>query len=104
MDIAEYVERAWGQALVAVSQAEEEASKLATKLAEVAGWGQDEVRRHARELSERLQRQRGELEGAVEEGVKKALTRLRVPRREELKKVATRLDRIAARLDALSRK
>src|SRR5438309_1362460 len=67
-DLVEYIERVWSQALVAVSQAEEEASKAAHRFAEATGWGQEEVRRQARELAEKLSRQRRELERRLEDG------------------------------------
>ncbi len=101
---SEAFERLWGQALLAVNQAEEETQKAVQRIADAAGAGQDEIRRHARELTERLVKQRKELEHALEEGVRKTLVRLRVPRREELQDVQTRLDRVAARIDALSRR
>jgi hypothetical protein len=97
-------ERLWGQALVAVTQAEEEATKAVQRIAEAAGSGQDEVKRQVRELSERLVRQRKDLEHSVEEGVRRTLARLRVPRREEVQDIQSRLDRVAARIDALARR
>jgi poly(hydroxyalkanoate) granule-associated protein len=97
-------ERLWGQALVAVTQAEEEATKAVQRIAEAAGSGQDEVKRQVRELSDRLVRQRKDLEHSVEEGVRRTLARLRVPRREEVQDIQARLDRVAARIDALARR
>src|SRR5579863_5668468 len=102
--ITEYFERVWGQALVAVSQAEEEAGKAVQKLAGVAGWGQEEIKRQARELGERLVRQRKDLEHSVDEGVRRTLSALRVPRREEIQDIQARLERVAARIDALARR
>jgi polyhydroxyalkanoate synthesis regulator phasin len=101
---AEGFERLWGQALVAVDQAEEEAGKAVQRIADAAGAGQEEIRRHVRELSERLVRQRKDLEHALDDGVRHTLSRLRVPRREELQDIQTRLDRVAARIDALARR
>jgi len=100
--VADVVERMWSQALVAVSSAEEEAAQLVQKLQAVAGWSQDEVRRQVAELTERIATQRGALERGIEEGVKRAVTRLRVPRREQIQALQTRLDRVAARLDRLA--
>src|SRR5687768_8051578 len=82
--VAETFERVWGQALLAVSTAEEEAVKAAQRVAEVAGWSQDEVKRQARMLTERLVGHRKDLERNVEEGVRRALSRMKVPRRDEL--------------------
>lgn len=44
-----------------------------------------------------------ELERAVEEAVKKALSKVKVPRRDELQQLNARLDALAARLEALSK-
>jgi polyhydroxyalkanoate synthesis regulator phasin len=44
-----------------------------------------------------------ELERAVEEAVKKALSKVKVPSREELKQLNTRLDALAERVEALSK-
>lgn len=43
------------------------------------------------------------LERKLEEAVRKALGKLKVPRREELQQLNARLDAIAARLEALGR-
>ncbi|MFZ5469271.1 MAG: phasin family protein [Myxococcota bacterium] len=95
-------ERVWSQALTAVSTAEDEASKVVARLGEVAGWSQEEAKRHVRELSERLAAQRKDLERNLEEGVKRALQALRLPRREEVSQLNARLDQLARRIDALS--
>lgn len=97
--LSEHFERAWSQALMAVSTAEDEAAKLLQRVAEVAGWSQDEVKRHAREVTERLTSQRRELEKSVEENVRKTLARLKVPRREEIQELEERLERLSSRLD-----
>jgi polyhydroxyalkanoate synthesis regulator phasin len=99
----EVFERIWGQALLAVSAAEEEAARALQRASEAAGWSQEEARRQVREFAERLVGQRRDLERNVEEGVKGALTRLRVPRREELSEVQSRLDRLLARVEGLER-
>ncbi|MHB8876085.1 MAG: phasin family protein [Myxococcaceae bacterium] len=99
----EVFEKIWSQALVAVSTAEDEAAKVSARMAEVAGWSQDEVKRQVRELTERLQAQRRTLETNVEEGVKGALSKLRVPRREELASIGARLEAISRRIEALER-
>lgn len=102
--LVETFERAWGQALLAVSNAEEEATRAAQRVAELAGWSQDEVKRHARELTERLAAQREALECNVEEGVRKALGHLKVPRREELQAFEERLAKVAERIEALGQR
>jgi len=44
-----------------------------------------------------------ELEKAVEEAVKKALSKVKAPRREELQQLNARLDALAERVEALTR-
>ena len=100
----ETFERVWGQALVAVSAAEDEAGKVAQRVAELAGWSQDEVKRHVRDFTERLIVQRRDMEKAVEESVKRSLARLKVPRREDLETARERLDALAKRIEALTSK
>lgn len=100
--LPEAFERVWSQALLAVSAAEEEAQRVAQRVAALAGWGPEEVRRQARELTARLANQRHDLERTVEDGVRRTLSRMRVPRREELQDLTARLDRVAARLEALA--
>ncbi len=92
---------AWGQALAAVSSAEEEAQKLLHRAGEAVGWNTDEAVKQAREFADRLNRQRKELEKTVEDRVKKAVGRLKVPRREEIEALRARVSRLAERLDAL---
>src|SRR4051812_20531471 len=89
-------EKAWSQALVAVSAAEEEAGEGAGEDAGVAGGGQDEVKRHVREFADKLTSQRRELEKSVDEQVKRAVTRLHVPRRDELAELGARLEKVAS--------
>jgi polyhydroxyalkanoate synthesis regulator phasin len=101
--LAEHFERIWAQALLAVSTAEDEATRAVQKVAGVAGWGQDEVRRQAKILTERLTQQRKTLEKELDEAVRRSLTRVRLPRREEIHQLHGRLDRIAERLSALER-
>ncbi len=99
---AEVFERVWGQALLAVSTAEEEAARVALRIAEARGWSQDEVKRQARLLTARLTVQRQTMEKSVEDGVKKALSRLKVPRREEVSGLSARLSKVEGRLAALA--
>ena len=102
--LSDAVERMWAQALVAVSSVEEEAAQLVQRLQAVAGWSQEEVRRQVTEMSERLTSQRQMLEKGIEEGVRRAVSRLRVPRRDQIQALQARLDRVAARLDKLDQR
>lgn len=102
--LAETFERVWSQALLAVSTAEEEAARCVQRVADVAGWNQEEMVRQGRLLAERLTGQRKDLERNVEEGVRRALSHFMVPRREQLQDVETRLLRLAERIDALGQR
>jgi polyhydroxyalkanoate synthesis regulator phasin len=102
--LAEYFEKAWSQALVAVSTVEEEATKVTHRIAELAGWSQDEARRYVREFSERLASQRRDLEKNVEDAVRRTVSRVRIPRREQVADLQGRLERLGQRIDALQEK
>ncbi len=100
--LAEQFERIWGQALVAVSAAEEEAHKVVQRIADVAGWSQEEVLHRGRELTERLASQRKDIERGLEEGVRRTLSHLKVPRRDDLQAVRSRLEALAQRVESLT--
>ncbi|MFP2962444.1 phasin family protein [Myxococcus sp. 1LA] len=102
--VAETFERFWSQALLAVNTAEEEASRAVQRVAAVAGWSQDEVKRQAREFGDRLAGHRKDLEHNVEERVRVALTKMKLPRREELSAFGTRLEKLAERIQALEQR
>jgi hypothetical protein len=101
---AETFERVWSQALLAVSTAEDEATRTVQRVAELAGWSQEEMIRQARLLTDRLTGQRKDLEHNVEEGVRRALQHLKVPRRDEIQDIEARLIRLAERIDALGQR
>lgn len=102
--LAEQVERLWSQALVAVSNAEDEGARMVARLAAAAGWSQEEMKRQAQQLGQRLSAHRQELERAMEVGVRQTLQALRVPRRDAVQELSARLDGIARRIDALAEK
>lgn len=100
--VAETFERVWSQALLAVSTAEDEATRTVQRMAAAAGWNQEEMLRHAREFTERLTGHRKDLERNVEEGVRRALSHLKVPRRDQMQELEARLHRLSERIDALT--
>ena len=101
--VVEALERMWAQAVTAMSSVEDEAARVVQRAQTVAGWSQDEVRRQMGDLAERLAAQRRELEVGLEERVRGALLRLRVPRREEVQALMARVDRVAERVERLER-
>lgn len=101
-DIQEMFKEAWSQALAGVNAAEQEAEKVFAKLADAAGFSRDDVKRHAREFGERLTTQRRELEKAIDDGVRRAANRFRIPTKEDIEQLQKRLDVVAQRVDALA--
>ena len=101
-DVRETFKEAWSQALVSLNAAEQEAEKVIGKIADAAGFTPDDVRRHARELAGRLQTQRREIEKTIDEAVKRAASRFKLPSRDELDGLRQRVDAIAARVDAMA--
>jgi polyhydroxyalkanoate synthesis regulator phasin len=102
-DLREIFKDAWSQALAGVNAAETEAEKVLTKLADAAGFSTDDVKRHAREFGERLTVQRREIEKAIDDAVRTAANRFRIPTKEDIAALQKRLDAVTERVDALSR-
>lgn len=92
----EFFQQIWSQALTTVQGAEGEAQKV---IARLQGVSQEEAKR----LSERLATQRKELERRVEDVVKTSVGRLKLPRREEIAQLQTRVDALVKRVEALSK-
>lgn len=102
-DLQQIFKEAWSNALAGVNAAEQEAEKVFARLADAAGFSPDDVRRHAREFGERLQAQRREIERAIDDAVRRAANRFRIPTRDDIETLQKRLDLISERVDALSR-
>jgi len=102
-DIQEMFKDAWSTALAGVNAAEQEAEKVFTKLADVAGFSPEEVKRHAREFGERLTTQRRDIEKAIDDAVRRAANRFRIPTQEDLTAMQKRLDAVAARVESLAK-
>ena len=102
-DIQEMFKDAWSSALAGVNAAEAEAEKVLGKLADVAGFSPDDVKRHAREFGERLTAQRRDLEKAIDDAVRTAANRFRIPTKEDIAALQKRLDAVTERVDALSK-
>ncbi len=102
-DLREIFKDAWSQALAGVNAAQDEAEKALTKLADAAGLSTDDVKRHAREFGERLTAQRKDLEKAIDDAVRTAANRFRIPTKEDIAALQKRLDAVTERVDALSK-
>jgi poly(hydroxyalkanoate) granule-associated protein len=102
-DMQEMFKEAWSQALVGFNAAEQEAEKVIAKIADAAGFTPDDVRRHAREFGERLQSQRKEIEKTIDDAVKRASTRFKLPSREEIEALRRRVDAISEKVDELAK-
>ena len=102
-DVRETFKEAWSQALVGLNAAEQEAEKVIGKIADAAGFTPDDVRRHAREFADRLLAQRKEIEKTIDDAVKRAASRFKLPSRDELEVLRQRVDAISARVDAIAK-
>lgn len=102
-DVRETFKEAWSQALVGLNAAEQEAEKVFGKIADAAGFTPDDVRRHAREFADRLAAQRKEVEKAIDEAVKRATSRFKLPSRDDISALRQRVDALSARVDELTR-
>ena len=102
-DIQTLFKEAWSNALAGVNAAEQEAEKVLSRFADAAGFSPEDVRRHAREFGERLANQRREVERAVDEAVRRAANRFRIPSRDDIEALQRRLDAVAQRVDALAK-
>lgn len=102
-DIQSLFKDAWSNALAGVNAAEQEAEKVLTRIADAAGFSPEDVRRHAREFGDRLAAQRREIERGIDDAVRRAANRFRVPTRDDLEALQRRLDAVSGRLDALAR-
>ncbi len=102
-DIQTLFKEAWSNALAGVNAAEQEAEKVLTRIADAAGFSPEEVRRQAREFGERLVNQRREVERAVDDAVRRAANRFRIPSREDIEALQRRVDAVAQRVDALAK-
>ncbi len=102
-DIREIFKEAWSQALAGVNVAEQEAEKVFSRLADAAGFSAEDVKRHAREFGERLTTQRREIEKAIDDGVRNAANRFRIPTKDDLDALQKRVDAVAQRIEALSK-
>ena len=98
---SDWFREAWSQALVAVSAAEEEASKVLHKVGDLAGWKPEDAKRLAKEFGDRLATQRKEFERTLDEGISRAVGRLKIPKRDEIDALGKRVGRIAERIEAL---
>ena len=94
----DWFREAWSQALVAVNVAEEEAGRLLHRAGELAGWRPDDARRYAKEFGERLAAQRKDLERTVDERIGKALSRMKIPKREEIEALSRRVSALTERI------
>lgn len=98
--VGEFVREAWSQALVAVNATEEEVSKIVGRLTNWVDFGPDEARRLRLELSERLKQERNVLEQSMETAVHRALLPFRLPSRDDIQGLQSRMTALESRLDA----
>ena len=103
-DIQGRLKDAWSAARAGANAAEQEAGKVISRVASAAGLSPEDVRRQARELGERLTRQRRELEASIDEAVRKTAGRFGFPSRNEVTALSKRLDVMSDRVAELERR
>ena len=62
---------------------------------------QDEGRRQLQQFTDKLTHQRRDFEKRVEDTIRVAVSRVKVPRREEIAQLNSRLDTLTRRVDGL---
>ena len=102
-DLQAKFREAWSQALLGLNAAEGEAEKVLSRLAESAGLTPEDVKHHAREFGERLTSQRREVEKAIDDAVKKAAARFKLPTRDDIDGLKQRLDQVSERVEELAK-
>jgi polyhydroxyalkanoate synthesis regulator phasin len=102
-DIQTIFKEAWSNALAGVNAAEQEAEKVISRIADAAGFSPEDVRRQAREFGERLTSQRREIEKAIDDAVRRAANRFRLPTQSDIEALTKRLDSISERVEALAK-
>ena len=101
-DLQTLFKDAWSQALVGINAAEQEAERVLGRIADAAGFTPEDVRKHARESGDRLQQQRREVERGIDEAVKKATSRFRLPSRVEVDRLRERVDQLSRQVETLA--
>ena len=102
--LPELFREAWSSALAAVSSAEDEAHRALSRVSGLSGWDPEEVRKNAQAFAERLAGQRRQVEKSMQAGVKRALARMKLPRRQEVEALRARAAELSARLEAAASK
>jgi polyhydroxyalkanoate synthesis regulator phasin len=103
-DLRETFREIWSLALVGLSAAEIEVERVLERAAEAAGLSSDEMKRQAHELGERLTSQRREIERAIEDAVRRAISHIKLPPAGEVAALTQRLERISERVEVIAKK
>ncbi len=102
-DFQDVFKEAWSHAVAGVNAAEQEAEKVLSRLADAAGLSPEEVRRHARDFGERLTAQRRDLERGIDDAVRRAANRFRIPSKDEIEALQKRVEGLAQRIEDLAK-
>lgn len=101
--IPETFKEAFSHAVAGLGAAEQEAEKVLRRMADTAGIAPEDVRRRAKELGSRLEARRKDLENLIEEGVKSAAHRLKVPTMGDLAALEQRLEQLSTKVEELTK-
>ncbi len=101
--LGDLIASVWEQALGAASNVEGDLKRAFTKIHLLAGWSQDEGLQQLRAMTERMVRQRQDIERRLEELTKRSLEMLSIPRRDATRQAATLLEALEKRVEALQK-
>jgi polyhydroxyalkanoate synthesis regulator phasin len=100
-DLRAVVEESWSKAVLAASSVEEQAQELIAKLGQTFQEGPlspEGAQRFLSDVAGKLRDHRREIQGQIEDAVRRGIERLWLPSRAELKALEDRLDALEGRL------
>jgi polyhydroxyalkanoate synthesis regulator phasin len=98
------IKDAWRDTVGAYATDEGETRNLVKRLVEFGTLSAEEARQLLSEATERVEKNRRELDNQVEESIKRAASRLTVPSPEEIKELNRRVAEAESRIAALEKK
>lgn len=102
--VPEVLRETWLAALGAFSFAENEAKKIGERLSKIGIFSPKEREKILKEIRKRIEKNRKLLEAKIEEGIDKALHRLRIPTQKEIKNLQARVNALSKKVEANSKR
>lgn len=100
-ELRDSARRVWLAGLGALAAAEEEGSKLFKRLVEKGEKLEAEGKDRVKEAKSKVGEAWGEASGKIDEQVSKALHKVGVPTRDEIRKLTRRVEELSAKVDQL---